>query len=126
MTAQPLAPQHFSDAAHPYETSRTGAGLIFVSGQLGVLDGEIVVGGIAAEARQALSNLEQCLAGRNLDRTAVVKTTVLLADLADRNALDAIYADFFPEPRPARICYAAGALPFGARVEIEAIATAAE
>jgi reactive intermediate/imine deaminase len=125
MTAQPLAPKHFSDAAHPYEASRTGAGLIFVSGQLGVLDGEIVAGGIAAEARQALSNLEQCLVEHNHDRTAVVKTTVLLADLADRNTLDAIYSEFFPHPRPARICYAAGALPFGARVEIEAIAVTA-
>jgi len=125
MTSRRAAPQRFSDADHPYSASRTGAGLIFVSGQLGVRDDEIVSGGIAAETRQALSNLEHCLAVQGSDRTAVLKTTVLLADLADRNEFDEIYAEFFPEDRPARTCYAAGALPYGARVEIEAIATAA-
>ena len=125
MTSRPVAPKRFSDADHPYSSSRTGAGLIFVSGQLGVLDKEIVAGGIGAETRQALANLERCLGAHGSDRTAVLKTTVLLADLADRPEFDDIYANFFPEPRPARTCYAAGALPYGARVEIEAIATAA-
>jgi reactive intermediate/imine deaminase len=125
MTSQPTAPKRFSDADHPYSASRTGAGLIFVSGQLGVLGNEIVTGGIAAETRQALSNLESCLSAQGRDRTAVLKTTVLLADLAYRKEFDEIYADFFPKPRPARTCYAAGALPYNARVEIEAIAIAA-
>ena len=124
MTSRPTAPRRFSDADHPYSASRTGAGLIFVSGQLGVLDNEIVAGGTAAETRRALSNLERVLGAQGCDRTAVLKTTVLLAELADRSQFDEIYSEFFPEPRPARTCYAAGALPYGARVEIEAIAIA--
>lgn len=125
MASRSTAPVRFSDADHPYSASRAGAGLIFVSGQLGVLDNEIVPGGITTETKQALSNLERCLGAQGCDRTAVLKTTVLLADLADRKQFDEIYAEFFPEPRPARTCYAAGALPYGARVEIEAIAIAA-
>jgi reactive intermediate/imine deaminase len=126
LTSRPTAPRRFSDADHPYSASRTGGGLIFVSGQLGVVDNEIVAGGIAAETRCALSNLDRVLGAQGCDRTAVLKTTVLLADLADRRQFDEIYAEFFPEPRPARTCYAAGALPYGARVEIEAIAVAAD
>lgn len=85
-----------------------------------------MAGGITAETRCALSNLDRVLGAQGCDRTAVLKTTVLLADLADRRQFDEIYAEFFPEPRPARTCYAAGALPYGARVEIEAIAVAAD
>ena len=124
MDNPPTPPKRFSDAAHPYSMTRTGAGLIFVSGQLGVRDGEIVPGGIGPEARQALVNLKRCLAEQGCGPADVVKTTVLLADLADRKELDEIYMDFFAEPRPARTCYAAGALPYGARVEVEAIASA--
>jgi reactive intermediate/imine deaminase len=125
MNSGSAAPKRFSDAEHPYSTSRSGAGLVFVSGQLGVLDNEIVSGGIGAETRQALLNLERCLAEHGCGPADVVKTTVLLADMADRTEFDTIYAEYFAEPRPARTCYAAGALPYGARVEVEAIALAA-
>jgi reactive intermediate/imine deaminase len=117
-------PKRFSDAAHPYSVTRTGAGLIFVSGQLGVRDGEIVPGGIGPETRQALANLERCLGEQGCGTADVVKATVLLADLGDRKELDALYMDFFAEPRPARTCYAAGALPYGARVEVDVVAVA--
>lgn len=95
--------------------------MIFVSGQIGVLDNEIVTGGIAAETPQALSNLERCLGALGSDRAAVLKATAPLADLADRQQFDEIYAEFFAEPRPARTCYAAGALPYSARVGTGAI-----
>jgi reactive intermediate/imine deaminase len=124
MDNSPTPPKRFSDAAHPYSATRTAGGLVFVSGQLGVLDNEIVSGGIGPETRQALANLKRCLAEHGCDTADVVKTTALLADLADREEFDEIYADFFAEPRPARTCYAAGALPYGARVEVEAIAVA--
>jgi reactive intermediate/imine deaminase len=117
-------PKRFSDAAHPYSATRTAAGLVFVSGQLGVLDNEIVSGGIGPETRQALANLKRCLAKQGCGTADVVKTTALLTDLVDRKEFDEIYADFFAEPRPARTCYAVGSLPYGARVEVEAIASA--
>jgi 2-iminobutanoate/2-iminopropanoate deaminase len=124
MDSRPVAPRRFSEAQHPYSATRSAAGLIFISGQLGVRDNEIVSGGIGAEARQALANLKRLLAEHGCGPADVVKTTVLLADLAERKEFDTVYAEFFDEPRPARTCYAAGALPYGARVEVEAIATA--
>jgi reactive intermediate/imine deaminase len=123
MESRPVPPRRFSDADHPYSATRSTSGLVFVSGQLGVLDNEIVSGGIGAEARQALANLRNRLAEHDCGPADVVKTTVLLADLADRREFDSIYAEFFTEPRPARTCYAAGGLPYGARVEVEAIAS---
>ncbi|MEW2549901.1 RidA family protein [Streptomyces sp. NPDC047002] len=124
MDTRPVAPKRFADAQHPYSATRSAAGLIFISGLLGVTDDDIVPGGIAAEARQALANLGARLEENGRRPEDVVKTTVLLADLSDRDAFDSIYAEFFAEPRPARTCYAAGALPYGARVEVEAIASA--
>ena len=52
----------------------------------------------------------------------VVKTTVLLADISDFAAMNAVYAEFFKEPFPARAAFQVAALPKGARVEIEAVA----
>ena len=52
----------------------------------------------------------------------VVKTTVLLADIADFAAMNAVYAEFFTGDKPARVCYQVVALPLGVRVEIDAIA----
>ena len=56
------------------------------------------------------------------DYADVVKTTVLLADIKDFGAMNAIYAEYFNEPFPARVCYQVAALPMGARVEIDAVA----
>ena len=52
----------------------------------------------------------------------VVKTTVLLADIADFAAMNAVYAEFFEGDKPARVCYQVAALPLGVKVEIDAIA----
>ena len=55
-------------------------------------------------------------------RRIIAKTTVLLADIADFGAMNAVYAEYFPDDKPARVCYQVAALPRGARVEIDAIA----
>ncbi|MQA02454.1 MAG: hypothetical protein GEV07_06940 [Streptosporangiales bacterium] len=117
------APASYSDAQHPYSRVRgTAAGLVFVSGQLGVADGEIVPGGIVAETRQAFANLQDALASADLGFEHVVKITVYLASMTDRNAMDEVYLDVLPTPLPARTCFAVGELPFRARVELDAIA----
>ena len=78
--------------------------------------------GVEAQTRQALTNLGYIReeAGYTFDNVA--KTTVLLADIADFAAMNAIYAEFFTGDKPARICYQVAALPMGALVEIDAIA----
>jgi 2-iminobutanoate/2-iminopropanoate deaminase len=84
--------------------------------------GELVPGGVEAETRQALANLQNILisAGSSLDR--VVKTTVFLRDMSDFSRMNAIYAEFFLEKYPARSTVQVAALPKGAAVEIEAVA----
>jgi 2-iminobutanoate/2-iminopropanoate deaminase len=84
---------------------------------------ELVSGGIKEQGVQVLANLRAVLqaAGSDLDR--VVKTTLYLVDLADFESFNAVYAQAFGEHKPTRSTVAVAALPRGARVEIDAIAT---
>jgi reactive intermediate/imine deaminase len=117
------APASPAQALHPYSPVRdTGTGIFFVSGQLGLADGRIVPGGIAAETQQALENLRTRLASEGREFRDIVKITVYLASMADRNAMDAVYQQTLAEPRPARTCIAVAELPYRARVELDAIA----
>jgi len=117
------APTSPSQARHPYSPVRsTGSGLLYVSGQLGIADGSIVEGGVVQETRQALANLRGRLASAGLELRHLVKITVYLASMDDRNAMDEVYQQSLPEPLPARTCVAVAALPYAARVELDAIA----
>jgi 2-iminobutanoate/2-iminopropanoate deaminase len=98
---------------------RAGAWLI-CSGQLGLRGGALVEGGVAAQATQAIANLEALLAGEGAGLGTVAKTTVFLADIADYPAMNAAYTAAFGDHRPARSAFAVAALPLGALVEIEA------
>jgi 2-iminobutanoate/2-iminopropanoate deaminase len=117
--ASPLAPK----AVGPYSQAVEAGSTLYISGQLPI-DGAtgVMAEGVEAQTRQALTNLGYILeeAGYSFDNVA--KTTVLLADIADFAAMNAIYAEFFTGDKPARICYQVAALPMGARVEIDAIA----
>ena len=77
---------------------------------------------IQDQTRQSMSNLPQILAEAGMSFDDVVKTTVLLADIADFKAMNEVYAEFFPAQKPARVCYQVAALPMGAKVEIDATA----
>lgn len=114
-------------AIGPYSLGiRTGE-LLFISGTLGMdpVKGEMVQGGIEAETRQALMNLEQILIAGGSSLKHVVKTTVFMRDLAEFPVMNTIYAGFFPEDPPARSTVQVARLPKDAAVEIEAIALAA-
>lgn len=119
----PTPPRRYSDARHPYSTVRRAGDVLFVAGQLGVADGDIVAGGIDAEARQAFANLTAALADEGLTTADLVKITVFLVDMADRPAMDEVYAAVLDDPRPARTCIAVAELPFGARIELDAVAS---
>ncbi|MEV0388125.1 RidA family protein [Nonomuraea sp. NPDC050643] len=117
------APGSPSQARHPYSAVReTAAGLVYISGQLGIAGGEVVAGGVAGETRQALANLRGKLASAGLEFRHVVKITVYLVSMDDRNTMDAIYQETLPEPLPARTCIAVAELPYRARIELDAIA----
>ena len=110
-------------AIGPYSQAIEADGLVFTSGQLGLVPetGELAEG-VEAQARQALMNIKAVLAEAGLTMDNVVKTTVLLADMADFAAVNAIYAEFFTEGSyPARSAFQVAALPKGGLVEIETI-----
>ena len=98
--------------------------LLFVSGQLG-LDPEsmkLVDGGVKAEAEQAMKNIKAILTEAGCDFSSVIKATVYLADINDFAVVNEVYGACFETAAPARAAFAVGALPLGARVEIEAVA----
>jgi 2-iminobutanoate/2-iminopropanoate deaminase len=112
-------------AIGPYSQAvDSGAGLVFVSGQLPIdpATGAFPGGGVAEQARQSLLNAQAILRAAGLELADVVKTTVFLADMGDFAAMNAVYATFFSEPFPARSAVAVKTLPKGALVEIECIA----
>jgi 2-iminobutanoate/2-iminopropanoate deaminase len=124
MTRQRVSTSNAPTAIGPYSQGIAAGDLVFCSGQVG-LDpetGELVSGGVEAEAERALRNLTAVLDAAGCTFDDVVKTTVFLADIGDFAAVNAVYGRFMPDPPPARSTFAVGALPKGARVEIEAIA----
>lgn len=118
VTAEKTAP-----AVGPYSHAVRIQGQVWVSGQIGMTaDGELVPGGVEDETRQALANLKTVLeaAGSSPDR--VVKTTIYLVDMGNFAAVNEIYAGFFGEAPPARVCVEVSGLPKGARFEVDAVA----
>ena len=112
-------------AIGPYSQAvDSGAGLVFLSGQLPIdpATGAFPEGGIQAQTRQSLRNVQAILAAAGLSMANVVKTTVFLADMGDFAAMNEVYAEFFAEPFPARSAVAVKSVPKGALVEIECIA----
>lgn len=111
-------------AIGPYSQAILANDTIYVSGQLPIdpATGEFAGEDIAAQTRQSLTNIKEILASAGADMASVVKTTVLLSDIADFAAMNAVYAEFFAEPFPARAAFQVAALPKGAKVEIEAVA----
>ena len=111
-------------AIGPYSVAIRTGGFVFTSGQLGLdpVTGNLVTGGIEAETRQALTNIQNVLADSGSGLERVVKTTVFLKDMTDFLKMNAVYAGFFPSNPPARSTVQAAALPKGGLIEIEAVA----
>ena len=112
-------------AIGPYSQAiASGAGLVFVSGQLPIdpATGAFPEGGVKEQTKQSLLNAKAILEMAGLNLSAVVKTTVFLADMGDFAAMNEVYAQFFSAPFPARSAVAVKTLPKGALVEIECIA----
>lgn len=115
-------------AIGPYSQAVAEGQLLFTSGQLPIdpATGELRNSDIAAASRQALTNLRAVLVAGGADLGTVLKTTVFLKDMRDFQAFNAVYAEFFKEPFPARSCVQVAALPKDSLVEIEAVAVRKE
>lgn len=111
-------------AIGPYSQAKAIDGLVFCSGQV-PLDPrtmKLVDGGIEAQTRQVLRNMQAVLEAAGVTLGHVVKTTVFLQDMTEFAAMNAVYAECFGGHAPARSTVEVARLPLGARVEIECIA----
>ena len=111
-------------AIGPYSQAIRAGSTVYVSGQLGLdpATGAFEADDISVQTRRSLENIRAILKEAGFAMTDVVKTTVLLKDISEFAAMNAVYSEFFAEPYPARAAFQVAALPKGGRVEIEAIA----
>lgn len=111
-------------AVGPYSHAVRAGGFLFCSGQVGFepATGQFASTDVAGQTRQALANVRAVLAAAGLALADVAKTTVFLTDMADFEAMNAVYAEAFGDHRPARSTVAVRGLPRGARVEVEVTA----
>ncbi|MBR5863326.1 MAG: RidA family protein [Alistipes sp.] len=116
--ASPLAPK----AVGPYSQAVEAGSTLYISGQLPI---DAATGtmpeSIEEQTRQSLTNLGHIAAEAGYSLADAVKVTVLLDSIADFAAMNGVYATFFTENMPARVCYEVAKLPMGAKVEIDAI-----
>ena len=124
MTRRAVSTGEAPSAVGPYSQAIATDELVFCSGQVGLdpATGDLVEGGLEAQAERVLRNLSAVLDAAGCSFADVVKTTCFLADINDFAAFNAVYVRFMTDPPPARSTFAVAALPKGARVEIEAIA----
>ena len=118
-----IATEKAPAAVGAYSQAIAEGNLVFTSGQLGLnpASGELQEG-VAAQAKQAMDNLGAVLQAAGASYGTIVKTMILLADIADFAVVNEIYAGYFEQDPPARSCVQVAALPKGAQVEIECIA----
>lgn len=124
MIMKALTTEKAPAAIGPYSQAIEANGFVYASGQLPIdpATGAFPEGGVKEQTRQSILNAQAILRSAGLELSNVVKTTVLLSDIADFAAMNEVYAEFFGEPYPARSAFAVRALPKGALVEIEMIA----
>lgn len=111
-------------AIGPYSQAVRAGNLLFLSGQIPLdpTTGKMIEGGIEAQTRQVMLNLQAVLQAAGVSTDAVVKTTIYLTDMGDFQAVNEIYSQYFNAPFPARATVQVTDLPRGAQVEIDAIA----
>jgi 2-iminobutanoate/2-iminopropanoate deaminase len=118
--SSPAAPA----AIGPYSPAIRAGQFLFVSGQVSIdpASGKFVAGDIKAETRRVLENVGALLKAGGLDYSAVVRTTVFLADMNDFAAMNEVYSRYIVDPPPARATVQVARLPRDVRIEVDAIA----
>ena len=122
---QSVQPEYKGRPGSPLSESVRVGQMLYLSGQLGTdAAGKLAAGGVKAETKQVMDNIRAILERNNSGMDRVVKCTVMLLDIADRPAMNEVYASYFPKDRmPARSTFGTTGLALGARVEIECMAT---
>ena len=110
-------------AIGPYSQAQIMGNLVFCSGQIPVIpETGALAQGLEAQANQVFKNIAALLTAAGSDISKVVKTTVFIKNMDDFAAINAIYAQYFTEPFPARSCVEVARLPKDVLLECEAIA----
>jgi 2-iminobutanoate/2-iminopropanoate deaminase len=111
-------------AVGPYSQAVTANGMVWLSGQIGLVPerGELAGEDLASQARQVMANLTAVLEAAGASLSDIVKVNIYLTDMGDFPELNALYADWLGEHRPARATVAVAALPLGARIEMDVVA----
>jgi len=125
LTAAAPATYYPSSLGLPFSAAVQAGDTLYLAGQIGAPPGqrEVVPGGIDAQSKQAMDNIGDVLKRCGLSHAALVKCTVMLADMADWPAFNKVYATYFkPGHYPARSALGAAGLAYGAKVEVECIA----
>ena len=127
----PAPPPEFvpvaGNASLPFSQAVRVGDLLYLSGQLGTdSSGTLVTGGIGPETRQAMDNIRAIVERQGASMDRVVKCLVMLADMREWGAMNAVYVTYFPRHLPARSAMGASGLALGGRVEIECIAVVGE
>ncbi len=114
------------DAIGPYEQAIKANGFVYTAGQIGLEPGtgELVSGGLEAQARRVLDNVTAVLEAAGTSWGRAVKTTIYLTDMADFAAVNTIYESYLGGSKPARTTVAVAGLPKGALVEVDVVALA--
>lgn len=119
-----LSNPEFEAAGYPFSEAVEVDGWIYISGAIGVAPGstELAPGGVEGQARVAMDNIKSTLERMDLSMDRVVKCTVMLEDMADWPAFNAVYRTYFSAPYPARSAFGADGLALGGKLEVECIA----
>lgn len=121
---QVISAKEAPTAVGPYSQAVAFGNLLFCAGQIPIdpASNEIVPGGVTEQTTRVCENIKAVLAANGMTFANVLKSTVFLVDLGQFAAMNAVYAQYFPEPFPARSTIQVAGLPRGAQVEIEVIA----
>lgn len=122
-TKNPIFTEKAPAAVGPYSQAIESDGFVFASGMLPIdpATGNMREGSIADRTHQTLTNIKAVAEAAGCTLDDIVKTTVFLTNINDFKEVNAVYADFFDQPFPARSAYQVAALPLGADLEIEVI-----
>lgn len=124
MTKKTVSTEKAPAAIGPYSQAVVAGNIVFTSGQIPIdpSSGEIVAGGIEAQARQVMNNIIEVLKAAGSDINSVVKTVLFIKDMNDFHVINRVYSEYFKEPYPARSCIQAARLPRDVGIEMEAVA----
>lgn len=111
-------------AVGPYSQAISHAGILYTSGQIGLIPdtGVMIADDVEAQAKQVMQNLSAVLAAAGASVNDIIKVTIFLVDMNDFSRVNPLYASWLGEHRPARATVAVAALPLGAQVEMDVTA----